>query len=64
MFVCATRKPGTPVLKQLKGDLSLEDRSARVLSDEPFLSVRKIAKKVMLSKSTFDAGNAMEIASS
>jgi hypothetical protein len=44
------KETDTPIVPESKGDFSLDDLIALVLSEEPFLSVRQIAKKVMMSK--------------
>jgi hypothetical protein len=41
MSACPSRKPDAPTVEQSEGDFSLDDRIARVLSEEPFPSVRK-----------------------
>jgi predicted RNA polymerase sigma factor len=52
MFVLSIKETDIPIVPESEGNLSLDDRIALVLSEEPFLSVRQIAKKVMMSKST------------
>jgi transposase len=51
-FVLAAKEADTPILSTSDADFSLDDRIALVLSEEPFLSTRQIAHKVMMSKST------------
>jgi hypothetical protein len=52
MSVLWTEEAGIRILLESEGDFSLHDRVALVFSEELFLSVRQIAKKVMMSKST------------
>jgi hypothetical protein len=52
MFVLSTKESDIPIILELEGDFSSDDRIALVLSEEPFLSVRQIPKKVIMSKST------------
>jgi hypothetical protein len=54
MFAYASRKPDAPTVEQSEGDFSLDDRIARVLSEDLFPSVRQIDKKVVMSKSPLD----------
>jgi hypothetical protein len=51
MFVLSTQETDAPVVPDSEGHFSLDDRIALVLSEGPFLSVRQIAEKVMLSNS-------------
>jgi transposase len=49
----STKETDTPIIPESESDFSPNDSSiALVLSVESFLSVRQIAKKVMMSKST------------
>jgi hypothetical protein len=52
MFALSTKETYIPVIPESEGGFSLDDRIVLVLSEEPFLSVRQIAKKVTMSKST------------
>jgi hypothetical protein len=40
-----------PIVPESQGDFTLDGRIALVISEESFLSVRQIAKKVMMLKS-------------
>jgi hypothetical protein len=50
-FVLSTKETNTAIVLELETDFSLDARISLVLSEEPFLSVCQIAKKVTLSKS-------------
>jgi hypothetical protein len=52
MFALLMKETDTLIVLKSESDFSLDDRVALVLSDEPFLSVRQIAEKVLMSKST------------
>jgi DNA-binding transcriptional ArsR family regulator len=52
MFVLSTKETDTHMVPESEGDFSLDALIVLVLSEEPFLSVRQIAMKVMISKST------------
>jgi hypothetical protein len=50
MFVFSVKETDTPVVPESEGDFSFDDHIALALSEEPFLSVCQIAKKVVTSK--------------
>jgi hypothetical protein len=52
MFVLSTKESDIPIILESEGDFSSDDRIALPLSEEPFLSVRETAKKLIMSKST------------
>jgi hypothetical protein len=52
MFALSRTETDTPIVPESEGDFGLDDRIALVLSEEPFLSVRQIAQKVIMSIST------------
>jgi predicted DNA-binding transcriptional regulator AlpA len=52
MFVLSTTETDIHIVPESDGDFSLDDRTAFLPSEEPFLSVRQIATKVMMSKPT------------
>jgi hypothetical protein len=51
VFVCASRRPDSLIVEPLESDFSFDDGIACVLSEEPFLSVHQIVKRVAMSKS-------------
>jgi DNA-binding IclR family transcriptional regulator len=51
MFVLSTKQTNIPIVPESEGHFSFGDRLALALSEEPFLSLHQIAKKVMMSKS-------------
>jgi hypothetical protein len=51
MDVLSTKQTYNLIVPRSEGDFSLGDRISFVLSDEPFLSVRQIARNVMTWKS-------------
>jgi hypothetical protein len=53
-FVFSKEEMGTPIIPELESDFSINDCITLVLSEGLCLSVRQIAKKVMMSKSTVD----------
>jgi hypothetical protein len=52
MFVLSTKETNTPIVPKSENDFSRDGPIALMLSEESFLSVRQIAQKVMMSKST------------
>jgi DNA-binding transcriptional ArsR family regulator len=52
MLALSIKEANTRIVPESKGDFSLRDWIVFVFSEELFLSVRQIAKKVMMSKST------------
>jgi hypothetical protein len=52
MFVVSTKERDMPIVPESEGDFGLDDCITLVLSEEPFLSVRQIARKAMMPKST------------
>jgi DNA-binding transcriptional ArsR family regulator len=52
MFVLSTKETNTLIVPESEDDFSVQGQIALVFSEEPFLSVRHIVKRVMMSKST------------
>jgi hypothetical protein len=51
-FVRRPKNKAFFIVRQFEGDFALGDQIASVLADAPFLPLRQIAKRVMISKST------------
>jgi hypothetical protein len=51
-FICGPKDKNSFIVRQFKGDFTPDDRIAFVLVEGPFLSLRQVAKRVMMSKST------------
>jgi hypothetical protein len=51
-FICGPNDKDSFIVPQIVGDFTLDDRIASVLAEAPFLSLRQVAKRVMMSKSS------------
>jgi AraC-like DNA-binding protein len=51
-FVCGPKDNDSFTVRQFEGDFTLDDRIGSVFAEAPFLSLRQIAKRVMMSEST------------
>jgi hypothetical protein len=50
-FICGSKDKDSFIVRPFKGNFTLDDLIASVVAEAPFLSLRQIAKRAMMSKS-------------
>jgi hypothetical protein len=53
-FICGLKNKDSFIVRQFEGDFTFDGRIVFMLAEAPFLSLRRIGKRVMMSKSTVD----------
>jgi hypothetical protein len=53
-IICGLKDKDSFIVRQFEGGFTLDDRIVSVLAEAPFLSLRQIAKRVRMPKSTVD----------